>query len=115
MLFNCTAWEQPVQVKGKWVIWPSYIDAKLKRREGRRVSRREAVDSPTAEAILDAARKLGYECELDAGAAYPARWYRREGRVFVEAREPKIKVIRKICRQLRGEGLDATAQRVRDN
>jgi len=93
------------------VIWPSYIDAKLKRKEGRRVSRKEAIESPTVQLIAEAARRLGYECEVDEQASYPARWYRKEGRVFVEAKEPKIRMLRKICSEIKG-GKDAPVHRV---
>ncbi|MEM3851797.1 MAG: signal recognition particle subunit SRP19/SEC65 family protein [Methanomassiliicoccales archaeon] len=87
--------------KGKWILWPSYIDAKLKRKEGRRVNRKTAIEAPTVQMMAEALKKLGYECEVDEGASYPARWYRKEGRVIVDAKEPKSHLLKKLCDEIK--------------
>jgi len=84
----------------KFVVWPSYIDSSLKRREGRRINRKEAVDSPTLQQISEALMRLGIEHEADEKASYPSRWYRREGRIFVHASMKKIDALRRIAEEI---------------
>lgn len=91
-------------MKNRWVLWPSYIDSRLKRREGRRISRKEAVDSPTVQMISEALRSLGLEHEIDEGASYPSRWYRKEGRVMVENSLKKMEILRKVSAEIRRTG-----------
>lgn len=90
-----------MQAKHRWVLWPSYLDARLKRKEGRRVPKKEAVESPTIQMISDALHSLGIEHEIDEAASYPSRWYRREGRVLVDNSLRKDEILRKICAEIR--------------
>ncbi len=90
-----------MQVKDRWVLWPSYLDARLKRKQGRRVTKKEAVDSPTVQMISDALRSLGIEHEVDETASYPSRWYKKEGRILVDNSVKKAEMLKMVSSQLR--------------
>lgn len=83
-------------MRDKWVVWPIYIDAAASRGEGRKISREHAIKNPTADDILKAARKLGLN-PVKEDKAYPKRWWRKEGCVYVEKKFSKTETIRKIA------------------
>ena len=90
-----------MQAKHRWVLWPSYIDSRLKRNEGRRVTKKEAIESPTVQMMSDALRRLGIEHEVDENASYPSRWYRKEGRILVDNSMKKDEILKKVCGEIR--------------
>ncbi|MCD6480813.1 MAG: signal recognition particle protein Srp19 [Thermoplasmata archaeon] len=83
--------------RDKWVLWPIYFDADASRLEGRRVPKELAVKNPTVEDILQAAKKLGLAAVKEEKAAYPARWWRKEGRVLVGKKFSKTATIKQIA------------------
>jgi signal recognition particle subunit SEC65 len=85
----------------QWVLWPSYFDLRLKRKHGRRVPKKAAVESPTVQMIADALKSLGIEHETDENASYPSQRHRKEGRVFVSRAVGKAELIRAVSRKLR--------------
>lgn len=86
--------------QNKIIVWPVYFDSTKTRGDGRRVPKSLAVPSPKILEIKEAVEKLGlsYEVVLDAG--YPKTPWLKKGMLFVTKKEPKEKVIRKICRHL---------------
>ncbi len=83
--------------KGKLVIWPPYIDKTKSRSEGRIISRRTSVESPTINEINKAAKKLGLNPEVEADKAYPRNWWENTGRVLIDDTGPKTHLARRIC------------------
>lgn len=90
-----------MQAKGRWVLWPSYLDNRLKRRQGRKVAKKEAVESPTVQMISDALKSLGIEHEVDEAASYPSRWYRKEGRVLVDNSIRKSEILKMVTAEIK--------------
>ena len=86
--------------EGKYVIWPFYFDKSLSRLEGRRVSRRHAVDKPSVEGIAQAAKSLGLNPVLEKSAAHPSRHWRKEGRILIDKKGTKSKVLIQIANRL---------------
>jgi len=72
------------------VIWPAYLDADRTRAEGRRVSRDEAVQSPTVDEIAEAVQQVGYDAVIERDATYP-REYEPRGRVLVQGADDATK------------------------
>jgi signal recognition particle subunit SEC65 len=62
-------------------VYPGYLAEGSSRREGRRVPAPLAVRDVSAEEIAEAAKKLGYTVELQAGKQYPRQFYTFAGRV----------------------------------
>ena len=84
----------------KYVIWPVYFDKSVSRLEGRRVPRKHAVDKPDVENIAKAAKSLGLNPVLEKNAMHPARTWRKEGRVLIDKKGAKSKLLVQIANRL---------------
>jgi signal recognition particle subunit SRP19 len=84
----------------KAIIWPAYFDQTKTRKEGRRVPKSAAVQSPKILEIQEAAQKLGLNFEVVADKGYPKTPWAKTGMLLVEKKGSKEQVIRKIANQL---------------
>lgn len=84
----------------KYVVWPIYFDKSLSKLKGRKVSIKYAVDKPTSENIAKAAKSLGLNPILEKDAAHPSRYWRKEGRILIDKKDSKIKLLRQIANRL---------------
>ncbi len=84
----------------KYVVWPIYFDKSLSRLNGRKVSKKHAVEKPNSENIAKAAKSLGLHPILEKDAAHPSRRWKKEGRVIVDKKEAKSKVLVQIANRL---------------
>jgi signal recognition particle subunit SRP19 len=94
---SCIVKSMLMKERGKLVIWPAYIDKTKSRRDGRIVSRKTSVESPTINEINQAAQKLGLNPEVEADKAYPRSWWEIKGRVLIDNTAPKTHLSRRIC------------------
>lgn len=72
------------------IIWLDYFNKNLKRRQGRKVKREQAVFDPTVEELAEAARSAGLqfsEQEVNSGARFPRRSFTKSGYVMVAKKE----------------------------
>jgi signal recognition particle subunit SRP19 len=72
------------------ILWLDYFNKNLKRRQGRKVKRDQAVFDPTVEELAEAAKAAGYEFseeEKNDKAHYPRRSYARSGYVMLAKKE----------------------------
>ncbi len=88
--------------EGKKVIWPDYLDKKKTRKEGRRISKKKAVESPRIDEIEVAATELGYDIETEREKSYPASWWEKSGRIKIKNLKNKTKnqAIEEIAEQI---------------
>ena len=84
----------------KIVIWPIYFDKTVSRLNGRKVSKKYAVEKPNIEAIFKAAKSLGLHPILEKDAAHPSRRWKKEGRVIIDKKDPKSKVLVQIANRI---------------
>ncbi|MGD6852772.1 MAG: signal recognition particle subunit SRP19/SEC65 family protein [Candidatus Bathyarchaeia archaeon] len=84
----------------KAIIWPAYFDCNKTRKEGRRISKNQAVLSPKIAEIKEAADRLGLENELRVEARFPKNHWAKTGMLIVAKREAKEVIIKKLARQL---------------
>lgn len=82
--------------KDRTVIWPAYIDSKKCQGEGRKISRKNAVNSPKLREIANASKKLGLNPEMENTKSYPKSWWESSGRVVVDRKMPKREMLLKI-------------------
>ena len=69
----------------KAIIWPAYFDQAKTRKEGRRVPKIVAIQSPKVEELLEAANRLSLKPELVVAAGYPKTPWTKAGiRLYVE-------------------------------
>jgi len=83
------------------VLYPAYFDVARSRDQGRRVAKRWAVDSPTAQEVASAAKALGLEPQLEDGKAFPSTPWRKEGRVLVRADYYKTSIVQKVAKRIK--------------
>ena len=92
------------------VLWPVNIDATASRGEGRKIPLRYAVRKPRVEEIVEAARELGLNPEVEE-ARYPRRWWEQRQRIVVDKLGSKLKTLIAIAeavkrlRERRARGL----------
>ena len=91
------------------VLYPAYFDAERSREDGRRISRKIAVHTPTVEEIAAAAGSLGLKPKVEAQSAHPSTPWKKDGRVLVNANYFKTSVVRKVGEKIK-EARAAKAQ-----
>ena len=79
------------------IIWPVYLDAQKTRKQGRILSKKEAVSAPDIKEIMHAARQLGLDPSYEEGKSFPRLWWEHKGRVLVDVKGPKRQAIRQIA------------------
>lgn len=84
----------------KAIIWPVYFDANKTRKEGRRVSKTLAVQSPKIMEIQEAAEKLNLKPQAILDKGYPKTPWLKVGMLLVEKKNSKEHVINKLAKQL---------------
>ena len=84
----------------KYVIWPIYFDKSVSRLNGRKVAKKHAVEKPSIEEISKAAKSLGLNPVLEKNCAHPSKHWKREGRVLVDKKDSKSKVLVQIANRL---------------
>ena len=84
----------------KYVIWPEYFDKSISRLAGRKVSRKHAVDKPSVEGIAKAAKSLGLNPVVEKTSSHPSRNWRKEGRVLIDKKDAKTKLLVQIANRL---------------
>ena len=81
----------------KLILWPEYFDNSVTKSHGRRVPNKLAIPAPTVDEIAKVAKKLKLNPKIERNKAYPGRWWRKSGRVLVQGKMEKTKIIRQIA------------------
>ena len=84
----------------KYVIWPIYFDKSTSKLSGRKVSKKIAVEKPNIESIAKAAKSLGLNPVLEKNCAYPSRHWKKEGRILVDKKSSKSKLLLQIANRI---------------
>ena len=72
------------------VLWLDYFNKNLKRRQGRKVNREQAVFDPTVQDLAEAAKAAGFQFsdqEVNNEARFPRRSFVKSGYVMVAKKE----------------------------
>lgn len=72
------------------ILWLDYFNKNLKRRQGRKVKRDQAVFDPTIQELVEAAKAAGLEFtddEVNYHAHFPRRSFVKSGYVMVSKKE----------------------------
>ena len=86
----------------KTIIWPVYIDSEKTKKEGRRISKKDAVPSPKLREISNAAKKLNLNPEVENNKSYSRSWWESQGRVSVDKNISKRELLVKISNMIKG-------------
>ncbi|MEM0017996.1 MAG: signal recognition particle subunit SRP19/SEC65 family protein [Candidatus Korarchaeum sp.] len=89
-----------MHLRGRKVIYPSYFDSRLSRKDGRRVPKSLSTRGPTLQDVINALKSLsiGFDVEKDKGR--PSRWYKFEGRVLVDYKGRKEELLRLVAAEM---------------
>ena len=84
------------------IIWPVYIDSNRTRKEGRKISKKDAVSDPKLTEISRATRKLSLDPKTEDDKSYPRFWWENSGRIIIERENvPKNKVLVEISQTIK--------------
>ena len=75
----------------KITIWPAYIDSDKTQKEGRKISKEDAVSNPKIQEINKAAKKLNLEPEINRNASYPKSWWENSGKILINLNDSLTK------------------------
>ena len=84
----------------KFVIYPVYFDKTVSKFSGRKVSLKHAVEKPNIEDIAKAAKSLGLNPTLENDVSHPLRSWKKEGRILVDKKDTKSKILVQISKLL---------------
>jgi signal recognition particle subunit SRP19 len=84
----------------KAIIWLAYFDLTKTRKEGRRVPKSLAVQSPKVLEVQEAAQKMGLEFEVVADKGYPKTPWAKTGMLLIEKKGSKEQIISRIAKQV---------------
>lgn len=87
-----------------WIVWPCYFDARLSRKQGRRVSKEMAVKNPKLEELAEAIKSIGLKATQEAKAAHPTSWFSPSGKLKVTypgERDPKEELLKKMGQHIK--------------
>ena len=87
------------------VLWLDYFNKNLKRRQGRKVKRDQAVFDPTVQELVEATRAAGFQLsdqEINNDARFPRRSFVKSGYVMVAKKEgiKKSQMINAVANKL---------------
>jgi signal recognition particle subunit SRP19 len=87
------------------VLWLDYFNKNLKRQQGRKVNREQAVFDPTVQELAEAAKAAGFQFsdqDVNNGAKFPRRSFAKSGYVMVAKKEgvKKSQVIDTIAEKM---------------
>ena len=84
----------------KYVIYPIYFDKSVSKLAGRKVSKKQSIEKPDIESISKAAKSLGLNPVLEKNVSYPSKHWKKEGRVLVDKKDSKTKLLKQIASRL---------------
>ena len=98
------------------VLWLDYFNRNLKRRQGRKVKRDQAVFDPTVQDLVEAARAAGLqfsEQEINSDARFPRRSFVKSGYIMVAKKEgiKKSQIIDEVANKLLRRSLQKSAKK----
>ena len=82
-------------------IWPQYLNKNLTLKEGRKITKEDAVSDPTISDIERAVKRLGLQYNIQKEVSYPGKWYEKSGRILVEWEGTKLELIREVSLKIK--------------
>ncbi len=85
----------------KFVLYPVYFDKTISKSSGRKICLKNAVEKPNIEDIAKAAKSLGLNPILEKESAHPLNPWQRDGRILVDKKYSKNKILVSISKFLK--------------
>jgi signal recognition particle subunit SRP19 len=98
------------------VLWLDYFNKNLRRRQGRKVKREQAVFDPTVQELVEATRAAGFQLsdeEINNDARFPRRSFVKSGYVMVAKKEgiKKSQIINAVATKLLRKSLQKSGKK----
>jgi signal recognition particle subunit SRP19 len=98
------------------VLWLDYFNKNLKRRQGRKVKRDQAVFDPTVQELAEATRAAGFQLsdqEVNSDARFPRRSFVKSGYVMVAKKDgvKKSQIISEVSNKLLRRSLQKSGKK----
>ena len=98
------------------VLWLDYFNKNLKRRQGRKIKRDQAVFDPTVQELVEATRAAGFQLSdeaINSDARFPRRSFVRSGYVMVAKKEgiKKSQIINAVATKLLRSSLQKSGKK----
>ncbi len=90
-----------MKLHGKMVVWPANLDSTKTRKQGRKLTKGAAVQTPRLEEIHDAATKLSIEAEIVPAKAKPSIWWEKSGYAIFSKKDVKTELLRSLASEIR--------------
>jgi len=90
----------PMQKKDKIVLWPVYFDSTKTRKEGRKIPKGYAIQSPRTEELEKAVQRLGLQSQAVTNAAHSKEPWRKTGLLIVSKEGSRTEILRRIAKLL---------------
>ncbi len=90
------------KLDSKCIVWLPYLDLQKTRSQGRKISKRIALNSPRLDEIVKAAEKLHLNPQTKE-AKYPNCWWQRSGYVTLDKLVSKTKTILELTKKINKE------------
>jgi len=84
----------------KYVVYPVYFDKTVSRLNGRKVSKKYAVEKTNIDNIMKAAKSLGLNPVLEKDSTHPSHPYKKEGRILIDKKDNKSKLLVQIAKKI---------------
>ncbi len=90
-----------MKLHGKIVVWPANLDSTKSRKQGRKLTKGAAVQTPRLEEINDAANKLSLEAEIVPVKSRPSAWWEKSGYAIFPKKAVKTDLLRSLASEIR--------------
>ena len=97
------------KLDSKCIVWLPYFDLQKTRSQGRKISKRIALNSPQLDEIVKAAEKLHLNPQAKE-AKYPSCWWQRSGCVTLDKLVSKTKTIIELTKKINNERKELTGK-----
>jgi signal recognition particle subunit SRP19 len=87
-----------------YIVWPSYLDKNISKKDGRKLPKNLALDHPKFDEIKKALEVIGINHEIEKNSRYPkeqGKDDRNLGRFIVEKKFSKNEILKKISKEIR--------------
>jgi signal recognition particle subunit SRP19 len=83
------------------VVWPANLDSTKSRKQGRKLAKGAAIQTPRLEEINEAATKLSLEAELVPTKSKPSAWWEKSGYAIFPKKAVKADILRSLASEIR--------------
>jgi signal recognition particle subunit SRP19 len=90
-----------LKLQGKIVVWPANLDSTKSRKEGRKLAKGHAVQTPRLDEIGEASKRLSLDSELVSGKSRPANWWEKRGYLIIPKKGSRIEALRALANEVK--------------